>query len=233
MYREKSWHKTERRKDKERKEAHWFKKDKNDTYDFPIFCPCTANSELLHRWRKVADEVRRQSKEKIRPKIIEQGGTSLRSVLCKPSPRETNCTDPECCVCASDGNKGLECRKTSRGGIGYEIQCLECDENGKKSLYHGETSRTLYTRIKEHLHQSRVTCNENKPLLKHSIIHHPGKQVKFKIMKTGSFQDPLSRQINEGVRINNSTSDPGFLINSKAEFHQGQVPRVMIASGLH
>ena len=155
------------------------------------------------------------------------------SVLCKPSPRETNCTDPECCVCASDGNKGLECRKTSRWGIGYEIQCLECDENGKKSLYHGETSRTHYTRIKENLHQSRVTCNENKPLLKHSIIHHPGKQVKFKIAKTGSFQDPLSRQINEGVRINNSTSDPGFLINSKAEFHQGQVPRVMITSGLH
>ena len=123
--------------------------------------------------------------------------------------------------------------KDIKGGIGYEIQCLECDENGKKSLYHGETSSTLCARIKEHLHQSRVTSNENKPLLKPSIIHHPGKQVRFKITKTGSFQEPLLRQINEGVRINNNTSDPGFVINWKAEFHQGQVLRVVITSGLH
>ena len=233
MYREKSWQKLKRRKEKEIKEAHWFKKDKITKYDFPIFCPCTPNSELLHRWRKVADDVRQESKEMVRPKIVEQSGTSLRSVLCKTSPKETNCSDPECYVCTCDGNRGLECRKTSRGGIGYEIQCMECEENGKKSLYHGETSRTLYTRVKEHFYQSRIPNNETKPLLKHNVIHHPGKQLRFRITKTGSFRDPLSRQVNEGVRINNSPSHPGYLMNSKAEFHQGQVPRVVITSGLH
>ena len=87
--------------------------------------------------------------------------------------------------------------------------------------------------MKEHMHQSRDNSYENKPLLKHNSIHHPGKRVKFEIRKTGSFRDPLSRQVNEGVRINNSNSNPGFLMNSKAEFHQGQVPRVVVTSGLH
>ena len=201
--------------------------------DFPIFCPYTENSELLRRWRKVAEDIRIQSKERIKPKIIEQGGTSLKSILCNPSPKEDNCEDPECHMCSSDGNQGLACRTTSRGGIGYQIQCMECSRNGKTSVYHGETSRTLYTRMKEHMRQTTSSISETKqPLLKHKMIFHPGREVEFNIRKTGSFREPLSRQINEGVRINNSPSDPGLLMNSKAEYHQGQVPRVVILSGL-
>ena len=233
LYREKSWNRIARRKEKERTAAYWFRNDQNNTHDFPIFCPCTPNSELLHKWRKVAEDITKQSKDTIRPKIIEQGGTALKSILCKPSSRENHCTDPECYVCECDKNGSLGCRKTSVGGIGYEIQCLECNENGKKSLYHGETSRTLYTRVKEHMYQGRDTTNETKPLLKHSMLHHSGRRVKFDIRRTGSFQDPLSRQINEGVRINNSTADPGYLMNSKSEFHQGQVPRIVIMNGLN
>ena len=233
LYREKAWHRIERRKEKERKTAHWYRNDKNDKHDFPIFCPCTPKSELLHKWRKVADEVRRQSNDSIRPKIIEQGGTALKSIICKSSPKENHCTDPECYICECDDSGSLNCRKTSVGGIGYEIQCVECNENGKKSLYHGETSRTLYTRVKEHLRQGRDATNETKPLLKHSMLHHSGRRVKFSIRKTGSFKDSLSRQINEGVRINNTTSDPGYLMNSKSEFHQGEVPRVVIMNGFN
>ena len=233
MYREKSWNRLQRKREKERKVAHWYRDGQSDRYDFPIFCPCTPNGELLNRWRNIADDIKKQSEDRIRPKIIEQCGTSLKSILCKPSPRESNCNDHECRVCACEDNKGLECRKTSKGGIGYEIQCMECNENGKRSLYHGETSRTLYTRVKEHFHQGRDTANESRPLLKHIMLHHPGKRVKFNIKKTGSFQDPLSRQVNEGVRINNSNADPGYLMNSKAEYHQGQVPRIIVTSGLH
>ena len=46
------------------------------------------------------------------------------------------------------------------------------------------------------------------------------------------YKDPLTRQINEGVRINNSRSTPGYLMNSKAEFRQGEVARVTITRGL-
>ena len=110
---------------------------------------------------------------------------------------------------------------------------MECEEEGKKSYYHGETSRTLYTRTKEHLRQTRDNDSEIKqPLLKHNTIFHPGKQIKFSLRKTGTFKDPLSRQINEGVRIHNTPSDPGLLMNSRAEFYQSQVPRVIITTGL-
>ena len=59
MYRDKAWNKTERRKAKERKSAHWFWSDENIKSDFPIFCPFTKDSELLQRWRKIA-EVKRE-----------------------------------------------------------------------------------------------------------------------------------------------------------------------------
>ena len=123
----------------------------------------------------------------IRPKIIEQGGISLKSLLCKSAPRENNCTDLERYVCACDEKGHLDCRKTWMGGIGYGIQCMDCDGNGKKSIYHAETSRTLYTRVKEHIRQGRHTANESKPLLKHSMLHHSGRKVKFNIRKTGNF----------------------------------------------
>ena len=84
-----------------------------------------------------------------------------------------------------------------------------------------------------YIQEWKSICTKAKPLLRHSMLHHSRRRVKFNIRKTGSFQDPLSRQINEGVRINNSTSDPGYLMNSKAEFHQGQIPIIVITSGLN
>ena len=36
----------------------------------------------------------------------------------------------------------------------------------------------------------------------------------------------------EGVSLNNSPSDPELLMNSRAEFHQGQVARVEVVRGL-
>ena len=69
-------------------------------------------------------------------------------------------------------------------------------------------------------------------MLRHSAIFHPGKTPAYNIKAVEFFKDPLSRQINEGVRINNSISDHGYLINSKAEFRQGEVARLGITSGI-
>ena len=54
--------------------------------------------------------------------------------------------------------------------------------------------------------------------------------VKFEAEKF--FKDVISHQIYEGVCINNSPSTPGFLMNSRAEFEQGSVARVVVAHGL-
>ena len=42
------------------------------------------------------------------------------------------------------------------------------------------------------------------------------------------YKDPLTMQINEGVKINNTRCTPGYLMNSKSEFRQGEVARVTI-----
>ena len=52
MFRDKNWNKMERKKEKERKSAHWFRMSKDNNYDFPIFCPCTPGSDLAKRWKK-------------------------------------------------------------------------------------------------------------------------------------------------------------------------------------
>ena len=46
------------------------------------------------------------------------------------------------------------------------------------------------------------------------------------------FKDAVSHQIYEGVCINNSPSTPGYLMNSRAEFEQGSVARVVVTHGM-
>ena len=171
----------------------------------------------------MADDIRRQRKKKIPPKITEEKGTSLKSVPCKTSPIESSFKDLECCVRVGDGSKGPECGKKTRRGIGDESQCMERDRNG-------ETNRSLDTSVKE---EQKNTSSESKPLSKHTMIYHSGKRIKFKIRKTGSLQDPLSRLVTtDDVRINNSTKDFGSMINPKAEYQQ-EVPIEVITSGFH
>lgn len=228
MYRDKNWNKIERIKSKEKKAAHWFRKGGETDYDFPIFCPCTPDSKLLNRWRKVAEEAKKSSKGRVKAKIVEQGGIPLKSLLCTSAPKEDDtCGKTDCKVCGSETTKSSDCKKISKGGIGYEIKCKTCENDSKVSLYHGETTRTLYTRAKEHFDPE-----EDTPVTKHSMAFHPGEDPNFDVRITGRFKDPLTRQINEGVRINNSKSNPGYLMNSKAEFRQGVVPRAAVITGL-
>ena len=174
--------------------------------------------------------------KRITTTLLEQGGLPLRSLLCKSAPKEQDtCNNDNCNVCCSEGSKRLICRKVTRGGIGYEAQCKECEKDGKISLYHGETSRTLYTRTTEHLRNERDqdSTTEGRALLKHMAVFHPGEEPSFDIRAVGFFKEPLTRQINEGVRINNTKAHAGYLMNSKSEHRQGEVPRVIMTRGLH
>ena len=213
-----------------KKSINWYNTT-DRAFDFPIFCPFTPDSKLMLKWKQTAERIEHSSKGKVRAKIVEQGGTPLRSLLTRSAPREDDrCNQEDCIICHDEDNKHLMCHRASKGGVGYEVQCQRCmQENGKISLYHGETSRTLYTRLKEHFQN---TSHEKPALLKHNDIFHPNQEPNFKVKAVGFFKDPLSRQVNEGIRINNSRSDKGHLMNSKAEFRQGEVPRVVIQRGL-
>ena len=73
---------------------------------------------------------------------------------------------------------------------------------------------------------------ENNALAKHKQLHHPDFTAEFQFETEKSFSDPASKQLFEGVSINRSPSTPGFLMNSKAEYKQGEVARVEVVRGL-
>ena len=73
---------------------------------------------------------------------------------------------------------------------------------------------------------------EDNALWKHQEQHHPNRECQFLFEAEKFFPDTSSHQINEGICNNSSTSTPGYLMNSRAEYDQGAVARVVVARGL-
>ena len=70
---------------------------------------------------------------------------------------------------------------------------------------------------------------EDNALWKHKELHHPDEECKFVFEAEQFFHEASSHQIYEGVCINNTPSSTGYLMNSRAEFDQGAVARVVVA----
>ena len=65
----------------------------------------------------------------------------------------------------------------------------------------------------------------------YSTLEHGGEKVDFTMTALGSFRSCLKRQVNESVRISSSQAD--ILLNSKSEFHQAPLTRLVAFTGLH
>ena len=122
------------------------------------------------------------------------------------------------------GGKG-DC---SRSGAGYKISCLECLKVKITAEYEGETARNPYSRG---LEQGKDHDNESEksPLWKHCTIQHGGRKVHFKMDALRALKNPMLRQVNEGARVRLQEGD--ICMNSKVEFHQPGIVRVMAVSG--
>ena len=100
---------------------------------------------------------------------------------------------------------------------------------GRRAEYDGEAARNCYSRGLEH--QDGVSNErEESPLWKHCQLIHGGEKQTFSMVVTGSFHSCLERQINEAVRITSSKAD--IVMNSKSEFHQAPIVRVVATNGL-
>ena len=131
-----------------------------------------------------------------------------------------------------------------KSNIGYEGECSRCVDTVHK--YVGESSRTGFTRIREHLADYRSasaanlppqpggfgTANQDHPrkpvkswMWEHTRDVHGGQlgdqqglvDYKFKVAKV--FQKCLQRQIDEGLRIKRSENEGCTLFNGKNEFY--------------
>ena len=58
------------------------------------------------------------------------------------------------------------------------------------------------------------------------MLEHIDEEVEYGLVVTGKFQDALTRQANEGVRINQRKNTE--LLNSKSEFNHPPTARVMV-----
>ena len=94
-------------------------------------------------------------------------------------------------------------------------------------MYHRNTSRPLYTGLKEYVQGMRDN-KKNNALHKHNLLHHESRMSEYSF-----FDNPLMSEIDEGVRINNSPKRRQTLMNSKAEFRQGVVICVEMVRGLN
>ena len=235
LYRSRDWNKGERAKKKEYKKSGWFRKLGGKMNDFSLFCPASPGGRLALKWRKEIEEIRNSSGGLVRGYVAEKSGIPLSALLYNNQLEEKDlCGKADCNPFRTGTTKKLSCRKISRGGMVYSCSCLTCKlaEEEKESWYHGRSARTLYTRQGEHItgFESRKPDNA---LFKHSQLHHPGEIPEFQFQAEKFFPDPTSAQIYEGVSINHSPSTEGYLMNSKAEYQQGEVARVVIVRGLN
>ena len=234
LYRPREWRKEERSRRKEFKRTGWFRSLGGQTNDFALFCPASPGSKLAAKWKKELEEVKASSGGLVRGYVAEKSGIPLSALLFNNQLGETNsCGKGDCNPCVNGTTKHLSCRKISRGGMVYKCNCLSCKQAvvSHDSWYHGRTARTLYTRQGEHFagYEARKTDNA---LYKHAQLHHPGENPTFQFEADKFFSDATSAQIYEGVSINHSPSTEGYLMNSKAEYQQGEVARVVMVRGL-
>ena len=191
-----------------------------------MFVPHTPGGELA-QLLQIADDNFTRGKGIGRVKMVERGGTTLKDILCKNNPWSSEgCgRGKECFPCSSQPGRGGKCQKE---GIVYSIACEECKGRGVVAEYVGESSRTGFLRGGEHLDDLR-NKREKSPLWKHCEEHHQGAEVNFSMKVGNSHRTPLTRQIQESVKIENSKA--AILLNSKSEYHGSRIPRVVIEVG--
>ena len=106
----------------------------------------------------------------------------------------------------------------------YKWTCLICQEAEKKTLYFGESSRTLYERMAEHMAQINKMDSEN-PTVDHHQTEHIKEEDKprLKLELVWRVVKPLERQVLEGYLIGNQNEDV-LLMNRKGDWGQNLPP---------
>ena len=173
--------------------------------------PATPQSALRHKYE---EEIRKVG---LNIKVVERSGVTIKNQLQRSNPfGGKRCQRDECMVCRSEG-KG----KCSSIGVTYELVCQEC-----KDKYIGETSRSAYSRGKEH-RQAMEREEEGSVLRRHADEKHEGDLPQFTMNVTGVFRnDALLRQTTESVII--GRVEPGKLINSKTEWNHVNIPHTSV-----
>ena len=189
------------------KKVNWYKKGH---FSSVIFVPVTPDSRLK---RMLEADVR---KTDVKIKVVEKSEVNIKRVLQRSNPFKTDvCGKSDCFVCETSQSGRCEAQ-----GVTYRIECQGC---GNK--YIGETSRSAYTRGKEHL-KDLDSATERSVLKNHCNERHGGLLQDFKMDVTEVFNgDPMLRQISEAVTIRREGRNT---MNNKNEWNTIRIPRANI-----
>ena len=109
------------------------------------------------------------------------------------------------------------------GGVCYDLWCDECGI--KVCAYKGEIGRNCFTRGCEHLENLEARDEEKSVLWLHSVHHHNSRvDVHYSMRTTGSYSDPMDRQLQERVNITNFKGP--ILMNRRNEMGGVRVERM-------
>ena len=239
LHRPKGFRREERTQEKAIKKRAWYRPS-----DAVLFCPSTPGGELARRMRRITQDA--SERTGLRVRIVERGGVSIQSQLVRRE-NQGMCRNTNDCVIHKSGGRG----NCSTENIVYRGTCITCKEKGISSkpdimgnivkvensprginsVYIGETSRTCFTRGKEHLQSMdnpNRTSSRSNAFVRHRELYHEGEEseVKFQFEVVKKFEKPLQRQVWEGVEIHSSGAD--ILMNSKLDHYMPAVGRMVV-----
>ena len=201
-----------------------------------MFIDQTPGGMLAKKLQEVEDRLAGASGYRIR--MVELSGTQLQRLLPNTNPWSgQNCGRINCYTCDQGGEVLQDCK---RRNILYESKCVICnpreeeskkkegakDLNKSKGIYVGESARSIFERAGEH-QADRIAKNEDSHMVKHWLSSHRelNSPPKFRVEVVGSYQDAMTRQIAEAVRIDLRGED---VLNSKSEYSRCKIPRLVI-----
>ena len=219
IHRPRSWKEKERRRAKELKRSNWHQ-SKAKQVSAPLILDPTAG-DMTKDMKAVCRDFEKVTGWRV--PVVERAGLAMRAMARAEPLKEKGCQREDCFPCSTGGGN------CERNGIGYKICCERCLRAGRCTEYDGESGSNGYSRGKEQAGGLRLEEEDN-ALWKHCMVEHESEKVEFSMKVLGSFQSAMARQVNEGVRIKRSEAD--CLMNSKSEFHQHPVVRVVPMRGL-
>jgi hypothetical protein len=226
MYRGREYMARERRLKNEKKGINWYngRETREKFYIAPLIVDPTPSGQLKTEIEKICQEEGAGGGMCI--KLVERGGEKLKSV-CKSNPTGSKeCKRQNCEIC-----KGDKPGRCGTAGIGYRCICKECEGEGTKAYYEGESGDNAFNRQKQHEAAVKGKKVEKSAIAKHMKLQHGGIAGKFSMEVTGTFRSCVTRLADEGIRVREDEDDVDILMNSRMEFHQPPISRVVAMRG--
>ena len=178
--------------------SNWFRGDRENTTTI-VTVPTTTRGCLARSMQTTLASC--PPSGRCRSKVLEGEGTTVQRIVVKSNPYSRQ-------SCAR-----LDCLLDKASDIGCREMCLISQQVEGKSEknYIGETARPIFTRSKQHLDAYRYNQPGRKPIeswmWEHAVSHHGGivgpnrgaEDYLFRLQ--GRFSKPLSRQVDEAVRL--------------------------------